>query len=264
MVIRSAQPASSKFLHFSTMIIAIVSFLQFSTPSYARDVTLAWDHSISKNVVGYLIYYRKGTKCGPPYDGKDAREGKSPIKIRKIDTYTLTNLSDSGNYFFAVKAYDSAGTESPDYSNVVCTDRKVCDKCTESEQPTSKEPIKPAAATALSAKVLTEPEKTAEKQLTPEELAVVAPVTSPSGEAIKLSREQVEIVKKQTGVFYGAEAADMLGPGEVVVALPGELGGGYLYGKPEHLARAFAAAGATVGSVPATHLFVKRSSCLGF
>ena len=56
----------------------------------------------------------------------------------------------------------------------------------------------------------------------------------------------------------------MLGPGEVVVAVPDELGGGYLYGKPEHLALAFAAAGATKGSVPATHLFVKRRSCLMF
>ena len=56
----------------------------------------------------------------------------------------------------------------------------------------------------------------------------------------------------------------MLGPGEVVVSLPDELGGGYIYGKPEHLAQAFNAVGATEGTALAEHLFVKRRSCLMF
>lgn len=98
----------------------------------------------------------------------------------------------------------------------------------------------------------------------PIELSVVAAVKLPSGSVIELSREQVEIIKKHPGVFFGAKAADMLGPGEVVLTLPHDLGGGYIYGKPESLARAFSAAGVTKGSVPATHLFVKRRSCLFF
>ena len=68
--------------------------------------------------------------------------------------------------------------------------------------------------------------------------------------------------KRQPGVFFGAEGAHMLSPGDVVVALSDDLGGGYLYGRPEHLAKAFDAAGATQGSAEAEYLFVKKRSCL--
>ncbi|MEE9531195.1 MAG: fibronectin type III domain-containing protein [Syntrophobacteria bacterium] len=235
MEIRSAQPASSKFLHFWATIIAVVSLLPFSTPSYARDVTLTWDHSPAKDLAGYWVYYKKGFRGGSPYDGKEAKEGKSPKKIGKVATYTLTGLSGTGRYFFAVRAYDSSGRKSA-YSNEVCIN---CKAEVKREEVVAKEPE-------------------------PIELAIVAPVTLPSGAVTKISRGQVEEIKKQPGVFYGAEAADMLGPGEVVVSLPDELGGGYIYGKPEHLAQAFNAVGATEGTAPAEHLFVKRRSCLMF
>jgi hypothetical protein len=89
-----------------------------------------------------------------------------------------------------------------------------------------------------------------------------APVTLPSGVILGLTQEQVEAIKGQPGVFFGAEGAHMLSPGDVVVALSDDLGGGYLYGRPEHLAKAFDAAGATQGSVEAEYLFVKKRSCL--
>lgn len=95
-------------------------------------------------------------------------------------------------------------------------------------------------------------------------LATAAPVTLPSGMVLDLSQQQVDAIKDEPGVFYGTEAADMLAPGEVVVAVPSELGGGYIYGRPEHLSRAFAASGVTRGTTTATHLFVKRRSCLWF
>jgi hypothetical protein len=88
------------------------------------------------------------------------------------------------------------------------------------------------------------------------------PVTLPSGVVLDLTQEQVETIKIQPGVFYGAESAHMLSPGDVVVTLTDDLGGGYLYGRPEHLAKAFDAAGATQGSAEAEYLFVKKRSCL--
>jgi hypothetical protein len=96
------------------------------------------------------------------------------------------------------------------------------------------------------------------------ELATAVPVTLPSGIVLDLSRQQVDAIREEPGVFYGADAADMLVPGEVVVAVPSELGGGYIYGRPEHLSRAFAASGVTRGTTTATQLFVKRGSCLWF
>jgi len=92
--------------------------------------------------------------------------------------------------------------------------------------------------------------------------ASAAPVTLPSGVILDLTQEQVQAIKRQPGVFFGAEGAHMLSPGDVVVALPDDLGGGYLYGRPKHLAKAFDAVGATQGSVAAEYLFVKKRSCL--
>ena len=89
-----------------------------------------------------------------------------------------------------------------------------------------------------------------------------APVTLPSGVILDVTQEQVEAIKRQPGVFFGAESAHMLSPGDVAVALPDDLGGGYLYGRPEHLAKGFDAAGATQGSAEAEYLFVKKRSCL--
>jgi hypothetical protein len=91
-----------------------------------------------------------------------------------------------------------------------------------------------------------------------------APVKLPSGIVLDLSQEQVEAIKNQPGVFYGAERADMLSPGDIVVSLPDELGGGYLYGRPEHLAKGFSSVGAIRSTSTAEHLFVKKRSCLWF
>jgi hypothetical protein len=95
-------------------------------------------------------------------------------------------------------------------------------------------------------------------ELGPISLVSAAPITLPSGVILDLTQEQVEAIKRQPGVFFGAEGAHMLSPGDVVVALSDDLGGGYLYGRPEHLAKAFDAAGATQGSAEAEYLFVKK------
>jgi hypothetical protein len=78
-------------------------------------------------------------------------------------------------------------------------------------------------------------------------LVNAAPVTLPSGQVVELTKQQVETIKSQPGVFFGEQRAEMLGPGEVVVPLPAELGGGVIYGLPDALAQAFATAGAAVG-----------------
>jgi len=93
---------------------------------------------------------------------------------------------------------------------------------------------------------------------------LAAPVKLPSGIVLDLSQAQVDDIKNQPGVFYGAERADMLSPGDVVVSLPDELGGGYLYGRPEHLAKGFSSVGAIQSTTTAEHLFVKKRSCLWF
>jgi hypothetical protein len=178
------------------------------------------------------VYYKKG-KPGPPYQGVGANEGPSPITVGNRTTFTLTGLDESETYYVAVTSYDSRGRESPYSREVVITPGFV--------------------------KTNTQVKRTGSANDAP---PVTAPVRLPSGVVVMLNQTQLKVIKEQTGVFFGETAADMLGPGEVVVPVPPELGGGYLYGSPEYLAQAFVAARATEGTTPPSHLFVKPRSCL--
>jgi hypothetical protein len=199
---------------------------------YGADVTLQWDPSPGQNTAGYKVYYKTG-KPGPPYRGVGANEGPSPINVGNTTTLTLTGLDEAESYYVAVTCYDTQGRESP-YSNEV---------------------VIPPRPSKTGAQV----KRTESASDIP---AVTAPVRLPSGMVVPLNQRQLDLIKEQRGVFFGATAADMLSPGEAVVPVPPELGGGYLYGSPEHLAQAFVAARATEGTTPATHLFVKPRSCL--
>ena len=73
----------------------------------------------------------------------------------------------------------------------------------------------------------------------------------PSGHTIELTQAQVDTMRQQPGVFYSKSIPETLS-GQTVVALPGELGGGCIYGDPEALAQAMTNAGAAVGATSAT------------
>ena len=213
-------------------VLALALLVGLASDVYGAAVTLLWDASPGQNTAGYKLYYKKG-KPGPPYRGVGANEGPSPINVGNTTTFTLSGLDEAETYYAAVTCYDNQGRESPYSGEVVITPR----------------PAKSGA----------QAKRTESASDTP---AVTAPVRLPSGMVVPLNTKQLNLIKEQTGVFFGATAADMLSPGEVVVPVPAELGGGYLYASPEHLAQAFVAARATEGTTPATHLFMKPRSCL--
>jgi hypothetical protein len=213
-------------------VLALALLVGLASDLYGAAVTLRWDASPGQSATGYKVYYKNG-KPGPPYRGVGANEGPSPINVGNTTTFTLTGLDEAETYYVAVTCYDAQGRESPYSSEVAIT---------------------PRFATGGAQVQRTES--------VPDTPALTTPVRLPSGMIVTLNQRQLNLIKEQTGVFFGATAADMLSPGEVVVAVPTELGGGYLYGRPEHLAQAFVAARATEGTTPATHLFVKPRSCL--
>ena len=106
----------------------------FITPTYALDVTLAWDANTEPDVAGYKLYYKTGSS-GPPYNGSAAAEGDSPITLTinsrrasyNLDDpdnpeFTLTGLDDAEVYFFAVTAYDNeVGSRESGFSNEATT-----------------------------------------------------------------------------------------------------------------------------------------------
>ena len=94
---------------FSRVVFPLVLFiLLFTSNAYAGQVTLMWDPpAISADVVGYVVDY--GTASGTYTQG---------IDVGNTTSHTVANLPDGQTYYFAVVAYNSAGTESG-YSNEV-------------------------------------------------------------------------------------------------------------------------------------------------
>ena len=104
----------------------VIVLIHSLRPSYALDVTLAWDANTEPNLAGYMVYY--GPESGDPYDGQGAQEGDSPVDMAldqdedpdpSVVQFTLRNLPE-GDYFLAVTAYNTAGLESG-YSNEAST-----------------------------------------------------------------------------------------------------------------------------------------------
>lgn len=91
--------------------------------SQARDVTLQWDPSTDTSVAGYKINYVADSPT-TPFNGTGATQGVSPYDAKKVTSTTLNGLDPAKTYYFAVTAYNAAGTESP-YSNIVSVSEAV-------------------------------------------------------------------------------------------------------------------------------------------
>jgi len=89
------------------------------------NITFEWDANTDADLAGYYIYY--DINSGDPYEGTDAAEDISPIKVPIGDLsdpnnpeYTLTGLDPDKVYFFVATAYDTEGLQS-DYCTEIDT-----------------------------------------------------------------------------------------------------------------------------------------------
>jgi hypothetical protein len=102
------------------LVVCFATLIYFLNPSYALDVTLAWDANSETDLAGYKIYY--GTTAGGPYNAAGSSDGASPIlvplsSLSNLVTpeFTVHGLPD-GAYYFVATAYNTEGYESG-YSN---------------------------------------------------------------------------------------------------------------------------------------------------
>ena len=103
------------------VVTCIAIFIYSSSPSYALDVTLAWDANNETDLAGYKIYYKPGASGGQNlanYPGKGAAEGDSPIVVplgslanAASPEFTVHGLVDN-TYYFVATAYNTEGLES--------------------------------------------------------------------------------------------------------------------------------------------------------
>ena len=99
------------------LMLLILMFLAWCTPSYALDITLQWDANTEEDLDGYKVYYKTETS-GPSYNGTGAVEGSSPIDVGDTTEIILHGLDEDVTYFFAVTAYNAGQLESG-FSNEV-------------------------------------------------------------------------------------------------------------------------------------------------
>jgi hypothetical protein len=94
-------------IFFSIVAIYSSAYLNPST-AFAYDATVRWDAPLTNangtpltDLAGYYIYY-----------GTESRNYDSKINAGNGTEYTVSNLTEDVNYYFAVSAYDSSGNES--------------------------------------------------------------------------------------------------------------------------------------------------------
>jgi hypothetical protein len=105
-------------VHWLSALPILLFLLCICPPLMATDVSLAWDASVTPEVIGYKVYY-----------GNSAGVYGASITIGNQTSYTVTGLT-SGTYYFAVTAFDASGNES-DFSNevsqVIGSSGQTCD-----------------------------------------------------------------------------------------------------------------------------------------
>jgi len=102
---------------FFAMLVALTLFLSGRTPCFASTVVLQWNAVTDSNLSGYKVYYQADSLT-QPFAGTGSTQGASPLNVSNQTSATISGLDPSRAYYFAVTAYNSAGTESA-YSNVI-------------------------------------------------------------------------------------------------------------------------------------------------
>lgn len=84
--------------------IVLLSIILYASAIHAADLTLTWDEPDGYQPDGYKLYYKKNGS-GPPWDGKGAIEGNSPINVGDVNEFTVHGLDYGSAYYFVITAY---------------------------------------------------------------------------------------------------------------------------------------------------------------
>ena len=96
-----------------------LSLAPCASDAIAASVTLGWDPNSEPDLEGYVVYRNVGSP-GPPYDYSDPLPEDDFVDPLHPEA-TLTGLEEGNEYYIALTAYNTEGTES-DFSNDVCVE----------------------------------------------------------------------------------------------------------------------------------------------
>lgn len=87
------------------LFLAILFVLGSSFSAYGAEVTAEWNPNSESDLAGYKIYYGKTPRL---------LSGTYPnvVDVKNVTTYTVLNLDERTDYYFAATAYDLSGNES--------------------------------------------------------------------------------------------------------------------------------------------------------
>lgn len=91
---------------FAVVAVAVAALC--GSLAWAGTASLSWDPVTDTDLAGYRVYY-----------GTSPTSYGSSVDVGNLTVATISGLTDCTNYYFGVKAYDSAGNQSTAYSNQV-------------------------------------------------------------------------------------------------------------------------------------------------
>ena len=101
------------------LLSCALSLAPCASDAIAASVTLGWDPNSEPDLEGYVVYRNVGSP-GPPYDYSDTLAEDDFVDPLHPEA-TLTGLEEGNEYYIALTAYNTEGTES-DFSNDVCVE----------------------------------------------------------------------------------------------------------------------------------------------
>ena len=125
-ILRSSVRIKPVFLVFSFYAVFTFLSLLFISNIHSAEVTLAWNANPETNIAGYRVHY--GTASGKYY---------AHIDVGNSVFYTVPNLPDQTNYYFALTAYNARGLESDYSAEAVYNPPPPPPPCSYSVSPTS-------------------------------------------------------------------------------------------------------------------------------
>ncbi len=96
-------------------VLTLWFVLSFSYATFAAQATLSWNPNSEDDLAGYKIYY-----------GNSSGSYHTSVDVGNQLSYTISNLTEGEEYFFAATAYDFSENESG-YSNEVSYDVPIPD-----------------------------------------------------------------------------------------------------------------------------------------